>query len=146
MTHLKLKLGFAGLILAGAVAYLGYTGIIKGSVFTLDVDQYVAKTQAHNQRIRLCGTVAAEGLEVHKAQRTARFFLKGQEKQIPVAYQGDVPDLFKAGSEIVIEGQQDEAGVFQADLLLTKCASKYEEMAKEKPASSPATGDHGAKP
>ena len=42
--------------------------------------------------------------------------------------------MFKAGSEVVVEGQADAAGTFQADLMMTKCASKYE----DKPAGHPA--------
>ena len=47
-------------------------------------------------------------------------------------YPGVVPDLFKAGCDVVIEGKLDSAGVFQSDSMMTKCSSKYqaEEHAK----------------
>ena len=105
----------------------------NGWVHTLGVDQYLASPEKHHQRIRLCGVVATEGVVVQKAQLVARFFIKGANQQIPVAYKGVVPDMFKAGAEVVVEGKQDDAGVFQADVLMTKCASKYEEMPKEHP-------------
>jgi cytochrome c-type biogenesis protein CcmE len=47
-------------------------------------------------------------------------------KSLPVIYRGMVPDTFRAGREIVIEGHLDSGGVFQADTILTKCPSKYE--------------------
>jgi cytochrome c-type biogenesis protein CcmE len=133
MTHIKAKLTVAGLILIGAVGYLAYAGMQKGWVYTLGVEQYLASPEKQHQRIRLCGTVASDALEIQRAQLTARFFIKGQEKKLPVLYKGVVPDMFKAGSEIIVEGKQNDAGVFQADVLLTKCASKYEEMPKEHP-------------
>lgn len=133
MTHLKAKLAVAGLILVGAVAYLGYAGMQKGWVYTLGVEQYLANPEKQQQRVRLCGTVGSEALTIQKSQFSARFFIRGQDKQIPVLYKGVVPDMFKAGAEVIIEGKQDAAGVFQADMLLTKCASKYEEMPKEHP-------------
>jgi cytochrome c-type biogenesis protein CcmE len=34
--------------------------------------------------------------------------------------------MFKAGCDVVAEGNLDRAGVFQSDKLMTKCASKYE--------------------
>jgi cytochrome c-type biogenesis protein CcmE len=45
---------------------------------------------------------------------------------IPVVYRGSVPDAFKAGREIVLDGTA-ASGVFRAkdDSLVTKCPSKY---------------------
>ena len=40
-------------------------------------------------------------------------------------YTGLTPDMFRDGAEVIIEGQLHE-GVFVADNLMTKCASKYE--------------------
>jgi cytochrome c-type biogenesis protein CcmE len=130
MTHRALKLGIAGVILAGAVTYLAIAGMQKGWVYTLGVDQYVTDGTQHGKRIRLCGTVMEEDLQVRQAQLLANFYIRGQDKKLRVVYKGVVPDLFKAGSEIVIEGKMDAEGVFQSDLLMTKCASKYEDMAK----------------
>ena len=141
MTHLKAKLAIAGIVLVGAVGYLGYAGMQKGWVYTMGVEEYLKSPEKHQQRVRLCGTVAAEGVVVQKAQMAATFFLKGGQQQIPVAYKGVVPDMFKAEAEIIVEGKQDAAGVFQADVLLTKCASKYE----ERPTEHPKVGQDGAK-
>jgi len=58
-----------------------------------------------------------------------------------------VPDMFKSGAEIVVEGKQDAAGVFQADVLMTKCASKYEDMPKDHPqVGSQAKNNAGGNP
>jgi len=45
---------------------------------------------------------------------------------IPVVYHGSVPDLFKVGRHIVVDGRYSN-GVFvaQKDTLVTKCPSKY---------------------
>ena len=45
---------------------------------------------------------------------------------VPVVYRGSVPDLFKPGREIVVQGKLVE-GTFVADrdTLVTKCPSKY---------------------
>lgn len=145
MTHAKLKFGVAGVILAGAVAYLAFAGMQKGWVYTLGVDQYITQTAQHGQRVRLCGTVAEQDLDIHKAQLLAGFNLHGQAKDIRVAYKGVVPDMFKGGAEVVVEGKQDAAGVFQADVLMTKCASKYEDMPKDHPPVKPQDQDSGGK-
>lgn len=136
MTHMRLKLSIAGVILAGAVAYLafaGFAGVQRGWVYTMGVDQYLVTADQHAKRTRLCGKVSPDAIEVHKAQLTAKFRLKGEKEFITVAYHGVIPDMFKADAEVIVEGQQDSAGVFNADTLITKCASKYEEMPKGHP-------------
>lgn len=125
MNHLRTKLLIASLFLGVALAYLAYAGVQTGWVYYLQVDRFTQDAQYHRQRVRLCGIVAEDNVTVQPAQLTAMFPLKGATTQIPVVYRGIVPDLFKPGCEVVVEGKLDEQGVFQASVLLTKCASKY---------------------
>jgi cytochrome c-type biogenesis protein CcmE len=129
MTHIRLKLSIASLVIAGAVGYLAFAGAQKGWVYTLGVDQFLASPQQHSLRVRLCGKVSDQNLEVRKAGLLASFSLVGEKNSIRVIYKGVIPDMFKAGSEVIVEGKRDPAGTFQADILMTKCASKYEEGA-----------------
>jgi cytochrome c-type biogenesis protein CcmE len=138
MTHLKLKLAVAGIVFASAIGFLAFAGAQKGWVYTMGVDQYLQSPDQQKQRVRLCGTVAPDNIEVQKALLTAKFSLKGEHELIPVAYKGVVPDMFKAGCEVVIEGKRDPAGTFQADLMMTKCASKYDEMPNDHPKTADA--------
>ncbi len=123
---MKSKLIIAGLILAATVSYLVYAGVSQGWVYYLEVDAYLAKPEYRGQTVRLCGRVGAQGLVRDAAGLTARFNLLGKTHEIPVVYHGVVPDMFKPGCEVVVEGKQDKAGVFQSTMMLTKCASKYE--------------------
>jgi cytochrome c-type biogenesis protein CcmE len=47
-------------------------------------------------------------------------------KTVTVVYKGSVPDLFKTGRDVVVDGRMRN-GVFVAvpDTLVTKCPSKY---------------------
>lgn len=130
MTHARRKLIVAAVLLLAAVSYLAYAGASKGWVYTLAVDKYLTGPEYRHQRTRLCGKVAAAGLVARPALLTATFTLCGKENSIPVAYHGIIPDLFKAGCEVVVEGQETPAGVFESDLMMTKCASKYEQGTK----------------
>ena len=149
MTHMKLKLGLAGLVLAGALGCLVYAGAQKGWVYTLGVDTYISNVERQGERVRLCGLVGEKDLLVQKSQLLAVFQLKGEKNSMPVKYKGAVPDMFKAGAEVLVEGKRDAAGVFQADVLMTKCASKYEERPQGHPTTgkdataAPATGGQG---
>ena len=52
--------------------------------------------------------------------------VSGQSSSVAVVYHGSVPDLFKVGREVRVEGRLRN-GVFVAkkDSLRTKCPSKY---------------------
>lgn len=126
MTSMRFKLLVAGVILAGAVGYLAFAGVQSGWVYYLPVDQYVADASFHGTRVRLHGTVATDGFAASSGTLAASFQLQGHTRRLPVQYRGVVPDLFKPGGDVVVEGRRDDAGVFQADVLMTKCASKYE--------------------
>ena len=118
--------------LVAAVSYLAFAGLSDGWVYHVEVDQFATDLSMHSQRVRLVGKVAEDGLEASPAKSQAKFAILGNTNRIPVQYKGAIPDLFKAGSEVVVEGRLDAAGTFQADVLMTKCASKYqsEEHAK----------------
>ena len=126
MISMRTKLALAGLVLIGAFSYLAIAGMQKGWVYFVGIDQYVQDPQYANQRVRLHGKVAADGFDASKSLLVAKFNLTGAEATVAVVYRGVVPDMFEVGRDVVVEGKRDAAGVFQADVLMTKCASKYE--------------------
>lgn len=109
-----------------ALGYLGFAGVKQGWVYYVMVDQFAEDVKVQKQRVKLCGTVALEGLKSSPANLHAEFVLKGKSASVPVSYHGVIPDMFQGGRDVVVEGKLDASGVFQADLLMTKCASKYE--------------------
>jgi cytochrome c-type biogenesis protein CcmE len=55
--------------------------------------------------------------------------IKGsQPRTVAVVYTGSVPDLFRAGRDVVVDGSLHANGVFVAnrDSMITKCPSKYQ--------------------
>jgi cytochrome c-type biogenesis protein CcmE len=132
MTHIRVKMLIAGLVLTASVGYLAVAGVKSGWVYYLQVDDFLQGTDYQARRVRLYGLVSEENIEVYPARLTARFDLLGDNNSLPINYQGVVPDTFKPGVEVMVEGKLDDTRVFQADVLMTKCASKYqsEEHAK----------------
>jgi cytochrome c-type biogenesis protein CcmE len=62
-----------------------------------------------------------------------RFSLRdidGGKASVPVVYTGSVPDLFKVGRHLVVDGELRN-GTFQAvpGSMITKCPSKYSPVA-----------------
>jgi cytochrome c-type biogenesis protein CcmE len=77
--------------------------------------------------VRVNGQVAPGSVEQEAQGTILRFTIvdvEGEES-LPVVYQGVVPDTFKVGNEIVIEGHLNSDGIFQANTILTKCPSRY---------------------
>ena len=132
MTHMRAKMTVASLVLVLGLAYLVVAGVKSGWVYYLPVDSYLSDVKHQDQRVRLHGRVAADSVVTDRAMLTASFELRGETRQMPIRYSGIVPDEFKPGSEVVVEGKRDAAGMFQADVLMTKCASKYEHEPQEK--------------
>ena len=126
MTRAKTKLIIGGVAVSVAVLLLGMAGMREGWVYYLPVDQFVTSGDHNDGRVRLHGRVGDENFESSVSMLEARFDLMGETRQIRVNYEGVIPDMFQPGREVVVEGSLGDHGVFQADTLMTKCASKYE--------------------
>ena len=129
MKSIQKKLLVAGLVVASAVGYLAFAGARQGWAYYVTVEQFAHQPKYQNQRVKLCGTVAADGLVVNRGRLVAEFGLvagNGDSPRVAVVYHGPIPDMFRAGCEAVVEGKLNAAGTFEADTLLTKCASKYD--------------------
>ncbi len=125
MTGTQKKFVVGGLVLAAALTYLCVTSIGAGQMYYVSVDQYLADPNIQDGKIRLNGTVGAEELTIDPNTRTLTFMLLGDSGKVQVQFSGVVPDLFQAGGKVVVVGRTD-GEVFQAEKLLTQCASKYE--------------------
>lgn len=138
MTHTRIKLLVAGTVIAAAVTFLAIAGVREGWVYFLPVDQYVdANAQYAGQRVRLHGKVSEHEFDADRAMLVANFDLQGARHSIRVQYAGVIPEMFDVGRDVVVEGKPDDAGVFHADTLMTKCASKYESADGQAPHADP---------
>lgn len=75
-------------------------------------------------KVKLAGKVKVGSL-VHEAGEY-RFSVEDRGKELSVTFAGIVPDTFKEGVEVVVEGRGESGAQFKAYSLLAKCASKYE--------------------
>ena len=79
-------------------------------------------------RIRIGGLVKP-GSVAHGDNLKIRFEVTDGNRDVVVAYQGVLPDLFREGQGVVAEGALDGAGQFNADTILAKHDETY--MPKE---------------
>ncbi len=116
------------LFLSGA-GYLVYSGLTENSVYFLNVSEALAVESEKLKAARLFGTVAAEDL--HRMEQGPGVVFRLVDKDntsqaLVVRYHGAVPDTFKAGAEVIVEGGLNGEGEFAAKTLMTKCPSKYQ--------------------
>ena len=124
----RLVLIGAGLgVLAVAVALM--LNAFRGSIAFFNSPSDIAeKHLGPGTRIRLGGLVE-DGSIVRGADLRLSFMVTDGKSEIPVTYQGVLPDLFREGQGIVAEGSLDNGGTFNADTILAKHDEKY--MPKE---------------
>ncbi len=117
------------LLFLGGVGFLVFQGLSSSSTYFLDVAQAKDLGRDKLSNVRLFGTVRAEGIERPAQGLGVSFTLEDQfDKSVtmPVSYTGVVPDTFKEGAEVIVEGDCRPDGAFQARVLMTKCPSKYQ--------------------
>ncbi len=117
------------LLLLGGVGFLVFQGLSENSTYFLDVAEAKAQDTSRMTSVRLFGTVCSENIKRPAKGMGVSFILEDQfdkSQTLPVIYTGVVPDTFKDGAEVIVEGGFTPAGEFQAKVLMTKCPSKYQ--------------------
>lgn len=119
------------LLFLGGVGYLVYSGLSENSVYFLNVSEALAAPQEKLKAARLFGTVAEQGITSPATGPGVSFRMEDKDnphQTMLVHYSGAVPDTFKAGVEVIVEGGMRADGAFTAKTLMTKCPSKYEKQ------------------
>jgi cytochrome c-type biogenesis protein CcmE len=110
-------------VAAALAVFLVYTSIAGGGTTTV----LPSELPGHTGKVQLVGTVVGPATgDPHGAGLRFRMRDVHGPTSVPVVYHGSVPDLFKPGRNVVVDGRMLD-GTFTAvpDTLLTKCPSKY---------------------
>ena len=117
-----LRWSLPALVVAGCVGYLIY------SASGASAEYYVTVSELHSHPtsgdVRVAGVVQDD---VHRSDGGLHvtFTEKDGTASMPVEYAGTLPDIFKPGITVVVEGKLDGDGVFHARTLLAKCPSRF---------------------
>jgi cytochrome c-type biogenesis protein CcmE len=123
----KLVVGLG--VIVACLVYLVISGFEGASVYYFTVSELQAKeAMTAGKRVKVAGKVVDGSIEQDRGTMEVRFRAEEGGHVIPVLYKGIVPDTFKDGAEVVVEGKRGSDGVFKAEMLLAKCPSKYEGM------------------
>jgi cytochrome c-type biogenesis protein CcmE len=121
--RLRLYLVLATLVVLGIAATLILRALNEELVFFLSPTQIAQKQPNEGQQIRLGGLV--ETGSVKKDGETVAFSVTDLNKAVIVTYRGLLPDLFREGQGVVVEGAFDGNGQFVASEVLAKHDETY---------------------
>jgi len=116
-------------LIAGAMAILGLAAglmlfaLRDNIVFFYTPSELAKKQTASGARLRIGGLVK-EGTVVKNGQ-DVRFTVTDKTSDLTVSYTGLLPDLFREGQGVVVDGVLQPDGAFRADSVLAKHDERY---------------------
>lgn len=132
---LKPQFLVAGLLLVGVIVSLMIYGLTTAKAFWLTVDEVQQRgSSLVSQRLRVNGVVVDGSEQWNAEEVTLRFEIQDEENpnhQLAVVFYEPRPDNFQRAASVIVEGELLPGGVFEADVLLLKCPSRYEEAPED---------------
>ena len=116
-------------IVIGALAAVGIASGFVLNALNSNIALYITPSEVaagkapKNKAFRIGGLVRKGSLR--RDNLTVHFVITDTAKDIPVAYTGILPDLFKEGRGAVIQGRLGPNGVFTATEVLAKHDENY---------------------
>lgn len=135
----KTKYIAGGLLLLLFVGYLSVQMVQatrSTGAYYMTVDELqAAGAELYGERVRVNGNVV-DGSEDWDANNiTLRFSIRDENDEngatLPIVFYGPRPDNFQRAASAIVEGEFMPDGTFQAETLLLKCPSRYEEEPEE---------------
>jgi cytochrome c-type biogenesis protein CcmE len=111
------------LLAVGALAWLAADAFRESVVYYLTPSE--VEDASSQDRFRLAGLVVDDSVR-RDATGTLHFEVTDGDATVAVRFDGRVPDSLGGGVEAVAEGRIGPDGVFEAETVLTRCASKFE--------------------
>ena len=126
------KLFIAVGLLIVALGYFAYTAFQGATVFYLTVGELLERQGEVGETVRVNGKLVPDSFRRDSEGTVARFTLTDGQKVLPAVHDGILPGLFfNEHTEIVLEGHYGDDGVFQSQMVIVKCPSKYESLAQK---------------
>lgn len=123
----KKKLGFICflIVLLGLAAAFVLYALKKNINLYYTPTQAVLEKLAPAQKLRLGGFVAKNSLHIDSKTLQVNFVITDYKTDIPVQYQGELPNLFREKQGVVVTGHFHVNGNFEATEILAKHDEKY---------------------
>jgi cytochrome c-type biogenesis protein CcmE len=113
-------------IIISSLLWLATASVSSSKTYYVTIQElHKLGNNASTRRVRVGGDVQKDSIV--RSSGTVRFNLVQESMVLPVVYEGrdPLPDTFKDGAQALAGGRLDSAGVFHAQEVQAKCASKY---------------------
>jgi cytochrome c-type biogenesis protein CcmE len=124
--RIPLSFIIAGIAILSAVIYLVYINTQTNALYYMTIPELKHCTTCVTQDVRVAGYVQAGTIVHNDRTQAVTFVIEDGKQTLPVTYSGVLPDIFRAGVQVVVEGHYSGSGPFQALTLLAKCPSKFQ--------------------
>jgi cytochrome c-type biogenesis protein CcmE len=94
-------------------------------MFYIEISDVVQGDVPEDRNFRVGGLVVEGSVKREPGQLAVEFTLTDLDNQLPVYYDGILPDLFREGQGIIAHGRLDNSGRFVADEVLAKHDENY---------------------
>jgi cytochrome c-type biogenesis protein CcmE len=121
----RLILVVVALLLLGGASALVLSALSDSVAFFVTPSDIATGKVDADKRFRLGGLVVDGSVQRGAGEGVVRFRLTDQAHEVPVRYQGILPDLFREGQGIVAQGVLRADGVFAASEVLAKHDENY---------------------
>ena len=119
----RLSLIIGAMSVLGLAAGLMLFALRDNIVFFYTPSELATKQIASGARLRIGGLVK-EGTVVRNGS-DVKFTITDKTRDLDVSYTGLLPDLFREGQGVVVDGVLQQGGAFRADSVLAKHDERY---------------------
>jgi cytochrome c-type biogenesis protein CcmE len=149
----RIKFIIGGLLIVTAVVYLIISSTRASAQYFLTIHELAEKgNSVEGRELRISGAVVGDSIQYDPQSLTLRFTVADipgdnkvieqqgglakvlhdavsdpQRRRLEIIYVGPRPDLLRDEAQAIMTGKIGDDGVFQAEELLLKCPTKYEE-------------------
>jgi len=130
MKRKQLKFAIGSAIIVLTLSYLAYSGYQESKTYYHTVPElYAMKDQSYDRRLQVSGDVIPGSIK--RDGKIVSFVIGAEPQTLQVKYVGKdpLPDTLIDRATAMATGKMGRDGVFIADTMLAKCASKYEKEA-----------------
>jgi cytochrome c-type biogenesis protein CcmE len=148
----RIKFIIGGILIIAAIVFLIISSTKANALYYYTIDELLSRgPEMENQPVRILGAVIGDSIQYDPQTLSLHFTIANipadnkeieaqgglsavlhfaatdtSHTRMQVVYQGPKPDLLRDEAQVVMTGQIDKNGVFQASELLLKCPTKYE--------------------
>ena len=126
--NFNFKLAISLFVLLIAIIYLGTLALESSKTYYLTINE-IQNAPDNTKSVRVAGKLVEDSYTRAEASTISKFEITDEGRILKASYEGVVPDMFFSSKSdtIILEGKLNPKGEFEAENIIVKCPSKYEE-------------------